>query len=164
MNGRNCSIHTSILAIVISVSFGASASGSENLINCLTLQQTESKNSLKIDPPTQAIRVSQSNSQKATGVRRIEQGMPYKAARKILIQQGWQPNVPASNGSIPNLENSQIKIAYDRGYHEIKDCSGTGLGLCRFEFVNYKSELLVVSTTSRSGLKVFHWFIERSVK
>jgi hypothetical protein len=275
MNGRNCSIHTSILAIVISVSFGASASGSDNLINCLKLQQTESRNSLKIDPPTQAIRVSQRNSQKATGVRRIEQGMPYRAARKILIeqgwqpnlstsnedlqnrefgqtksiydsgykeikdcsgtglglcrfefinskgellvvsttsqvelevfhwfldpppqssqvsrrnlpkdsritgmkqgipygaarkiliQQGWQPNVPASNGGIPNLENSQIKIAYDRGYHEIKDCSGTGLGLCRFEFVNYKSELLVVSTTSRSRLKVFHWFIERSVK
>ncbi len=160
MNERNCSIHASIHAIVISLSFGARASGSDNSIDCLTLRQTQSKNRLKIDPPPQAIRISQRNSQKATGVRRIQQGMPYGAARKILIQQGWQPNLSTSNEDLQKREFGQVKSIYDSGYKEIKDCSGTGLGLCRFEFMNSKGELLVVSATSQVELEVFHWFLD----
>jgi hypothetical protein len=160
MNERNCSIHASILAIAVSLSFTASASGSNNSIDCLTLRQTQSKNRLKSDPPTQAIRISQRNSQKATGVRRIQQGMPYGAARRILIQQGWQPNLSTSNEDLQKREFGQVKSIYDSGYKEIKDCSGTGLGLCRFEFINYNSELLVVSVTSQVKLEVFHWFID----
>jgi hypothetical protein len=44
---------------------------------------------------------------------------------------------------------------------EVKTCSGTGLGISKFEFISYKKELLVVSTTALPELRVFHWFIEK---
>lgn len=118
-----------------------------------------------LDPPPKAIQVRGRNSRTATGVALIKQGVPYKEARKILIQQGWQPNIPTSTGEILKLDNnSQVKLIYDRGYDEIKNCSESGLGLCKFEFMNYKGELLVVSTTSLPKLKVFHWLIEKSAE
>jgi hypothetical protein len=65
MMKKSCLLHLSILAIVIVMTFEASASGSDRSMNCATLQQTESRNSLKIDPPTKAIQVSQRNLRKA---------------------------------------------------------------------------------------------------
>jgi hypothetical protein len=152
-------VHLSIVVIGTLITFGISASGYDNSTNRATLQQNESRNSLKIDPLTKSIQVSLENPRKATVVTRIRQGMSYQEARKILIQQGWQPNLSTSNREIPNLEDNRIKSIYDSGYKEIKDCSGTGLGLCGFEFTNSKGELLVVST-AQEELVVFHWFLD----
>ena len=65
----------------------------------------------------------------------LKKGMPYEAARRILIKKGWQPNL---QGTPRNLENRSVKELFDLGYEEIKDCSGTGEGPCRFEFINKK--------------------------
>ncbi len=152
-------LHLLIFTISTFITFETSATESNNFVNRATLQQIKSSNSFKFDPPTKAIRVSRRNLRQANKVRRIQQGMPYGEARKILIQQGWQPNLSDRNGEIPN-ENSGIKAIYDLGYKEINDCAGSGLGLCKFEFINSKGELLVVLTTSDVELPVFHWFLD----
>jgi hypothetical protein len=153
-------IYLSILVTIISASFETSIRERDHFINRSAWQQIGSQNKLKANLSTKAIQVNQRSSRRAA-VKRIQQGMPYWKARRILIQQGWQPNLPASNGDIPDMEDTQIRNAYALGYNEVKVCSGTGLGLCRFEFTNYKKELLVVSTTALPELRVFHWFIEK---
>jgi hypothetical protein len=91
----------------------------------------------------------------------LKENMPYREARSLLIQQGWQPNV---QGDPPNLNNSTVKELVDLGYEEVKDCAGTGLGPCRFEFTNKAGELLVVSAitngASNQDRVVWRWFIE----
>jgi hypothetical protein len=148
----------SILSIGIFVSFGAIANGSENDPVQLLKQPAAIINPIDLAPPTKAILASRKNLRKATGVLRIQQGMSYQKARKILIQQGWQPNISVSNEEL--RLDGQVRSTYNSGYKEIKACSGSGLGLCRFEFINSKGELLVVSTTSLPELKVFRWFLD----
>ena len=48
------------------------------------------------------------------------------------------------------------------GSEEIKDFSGTGLRLCRFEFINERGEVLVVAArTQEHGERiVWAWFID----
>jgi hypothetical protein len=130
-----------------------------------TLNQTD-ENSSPITTPSETAQVNLGNSPNSSRVVGLQQGMHYKEARKRLIQQGWQANLPISNSDLPNLKNSIVKALFDRGYEEIKDCSGTGLGLCRFEFINEQGNLLVVSTQparSKTGEPtVWRWFIEKS--
>jgi hypothetical protein len=94
--------------------------------------------------------------------------MQYKEARKALIQQGWQPDLTNSTGELPNLNNFAVKAVYDLGYKEVEDCSGSGLGLCRFGFSNQKGEkLIVVATNADSDTKeplVRNWFIEKKTE
>jgi hypothetical protein len=160
MMKKNYLIYLSILVTIIATSFDMIVRERDHPINLAALQQIGSQNMLKVSLSTRAMRVNHRKSRRVA-VKRIQQGMPYSKARKILIQQGWQPNLPASNGDIPDMEDTQIKNAYALGYGEVKVCSGTGLGLCRFEFINYKKELLIVSTTALPEFQVFHWFIEK---
>jgi hypothetical protein len=126
----------------------------------------QSKPKPKIDAPSKNAPVNSEKSANAGEVVGIQQGMSYKEARKRLLKQGWQADLPASNGQLPNLENAAIKAAFELGYGEIKECSGTGLGLCRFEFVNYKGELLIVSATRAKSdnpeLTVWRWFVDKN--
>ena len=48
------------------------------------------------------------------------------------------------------------------GSEEVKDFSGTGLGLCRFEFINERGEVLVVAAgTQEHGERiVWAWFLD----
>lgn len=89
-------------------------------------------------------------------------GMAYKDARKLFIKKGWQPNL---QGTPPNLRNRFVKELFDLGYEEIKDCSGTGEGLCRFEFINRRGELLVVVASTMESksteLLVRNFWIEK---
>jgi hypothetical protein len=78
-----------MLSLGIFVSFGAIANGSKNAPVQLLKQPAESTNLIDLTPPTKAILVSHKNLRKATVVRRIQQGMPYRKARKIFIKQGW---------------------------------------------------------------------------
>lgn len=143
---------------------GLIAFGCTSIANPSVKQPNQGKNSQNNPPYKEEIQVNQENFLKTFEVVGLQQGMPYKEARKLLIQQGWQANLPIATSELPNLENSTIKKLFDLGYEEIKDCSGTGLGLCRFEFTNERGELLVVSTTmaeSEDGEPtVRHWFIE----
>jgi hypothetical protein len=91
----------------------------------------------------------------------LREGMPYPEARKLILQQGWQPN---QLGDPADLADQTVKTLFNSGYIEIKACSGTGLGPCRFEFTNAAGDLLMVSaipgqrtTGTRS---VWRWGIE----
>lgn len=92
----------------------------------------------------------------------LKKGMPYENARQILIKKGWQPYL---QGTPRNLRNPSVKELFDWGYEEIKDCSGTGEGPCRFEFINKKQELLIVVATTMGAENtkrfVRNWWIEK---
>ncbi len=92
----------------------------------------------------------------------LKKGMPYEAARQILIKKGWQPNL---QGTPSNLRIAAVKELFDVGYEEIKDCSGTGEGPCRFEFINKKQEVLIVVATTMGDKNtkrfVRNWWIEK---
>lgn len=95
----------------------------------------------------------------------LQERMPYRQARQHLIAQGWEPN---RQGDAPNLDDRTVKALFDLGYEEIKDCSGTGEGLCRFEFVNQAGDLLVV-VSNPDGINltdrlVRRWWIEQLTK
>jgi hypothetical protein len=92
----------------------------------------------------------------------LQENMPYEKARNLLIQQGWQPNL---QGDPPNLNDTTVRELFDLGYKEVKDCAGTGLGPCLFEFTNEAGEQLNVSTIQNgSGNNrerfVWHWDLE----
>jgi hypothetical protein len=112
-------------------------------------------------PRIQQIQASTENALIASDRFGLQEGMPYKKAREILIQKGWQPHLL---GDAPNLSDTSVKELFELGYQEVKDCSGTGLGLCRFEFTNAAGELLAVSAitgaASNRERQVWRWFIE----
>ncbi|MDV3347486.1 hypothetical protein QGP82_02170 [Leptothoe sp. LEGE 181152] len=84
-------------------------------------------------------------------------GMDYEDARSLIIGDIWAPKtVPPAN-----LENIAVKSLYDAGYEEIRDCAGTGLGLCRMEFIERDGLVfVVVVTTSEDTPKVWTWSVE----
>ncbi len=92
----------------------------------------------------------------------LKKGLLYKDARQIIIKKGWQPNL---QGTPRNLRDRSVKELFDLGYEEIKDCSGTGEGPCRFEFINEKAEVLVVVATTMGSKNterfVRNWWIEK---
>ncbi|WP_322746021.1 hypothetical protein [Nostoc sp. LEGE 06077] len=92
----------------------------------------------------------------------LKEGMPYQKARELVIQQGWQPNL---QGDAPNLRDNSVKELFDFGYKEVKDCSGTGVGACLFEFTNPDGELLSISATiaDHNNIErvVWRWSIEK---
>ncbi|MFB2772157.1 hypothetical protein ACE1AT_23155 [Pelatocladus sp. BLCC-F211] len=92
----------------------------------------------------------------------LKEGMSYQKARELLIKQGWQPHI---QGEPPNLNNTPVRELFDFGYEEVKDCSGTGVGACLFEFTNKAGEILSVSArlTDSNNLKrvVWRWWIEK---
>jgi hypothetical protein len=76
----------------------------------------------------------------------LVEGMPYAEVRSRLIDAGWEPKTTPMD-HYTGLEQTM----YDRGYTEVRGCSGTGL--CRFEF-NYSDpgaladgEALIVITS-----------------
>ncbi len=75
----------------------------------------------------QAQRPGEPGNTAATVPAGLEEGMPYGEVRSRLIDTGWVPkSTPMDHYT--GLEQDM----YDRGYTEIRGCSGTGL--CRFEF------------------------------
>ena len=104
------------------------------------------------------------NCNGALPVPSIKQNMPYAQARKMLIDAGWQTTWTHLRWPSPN---TFVQTIFDYGWTEVDDCSGTGLGLCRFIFQDAARRSLVVSTSSNiyddSGKlesKVFGWFFE----
>jgi hypothetical protein len=91
----------------------------------------------------------------------LTQGMPYSQARSQVMKAGWRPHL---QGEPPNLRDRVVKALFDRGYVEIKDCSGTGEGPCLLEFVNSQGEVLSITTVSggrRTGERfVRGWRVE----
>lgn len=90
----------------------------------------------------------------------LRQGMPYAQARKILLEAGWQA-VELS----PNRERfSPLDYIIDQlGYNEVEDCSGTGMGYCRFSFADANGrKLAVITVNNQRGQqpKLQRWWID----
>lgn len=137
-------------------------------INSANIDTTSKKNYLNnpeenstIEALNKKVQVSLENSVNSPKKIPLQQGMPYKEARQILIQQRWQPSLQGQ----PNLRDRSVKELFDLGYKEIKDCSGTGEGPCRFEFINQQGKLLVIVATTRGAENtkrfVRNWWIEK---
>ncbi|MEG5106574.1 hypothetical protein QUB32_07840 [Microcoleus sp. AT8-A4] len=170
---------TLVTTRIIAALMGLIAIGSTSLADAATQQQLPSLNSANIDTTTKKnhlnhpeenstiealnkkVLVSLETSVNAPKKIPLQQGMPYKEARQILIKQGWQPSLQSQ----PNLRDRSVKELFDLGYKEIKDCSGTGEGPCRFEFINQQGELLVIVATTRGSENtkrfVRNWWIEK---
>lgn len=90
----------------------------------------------------------------------IKQYMPYEEARTLLIEEGWQPI-----NNLPNRQESRgfrvDDIAKKKGFWEVKDCSGTGWGFCRFEFSNTTGHKIVIISFGEE-LLLSNWFLEEN--
>jgi hypothetical protein len=73
--------------------------------------------------------------------------LPYSEARKQLVDAGWQPvlinpmhrqNGEAASGNGPGF--------VERGFHEVVDCSGSGLAQCLFAYSDVYGNVLAVVT------------------
>jgi hypothetical protein len=123
-----------------------------------TAQVNQGKNTSTINPQSQEVQANTENSPAASDRFGLQEGMPYQKAREVLIQKGWQPHLL---GDAPNLNDTSVRELFELGYQEVKDCSGTGLGPCRFEFTNAAGELLSVSAitggASNRERQVWRW-------
>ncbi|WP_333301725.1 hypothetical protein [Microcoleus sp. K4-C2] len=173
---------TLVTTRIIAALLGLIAIGSTSFAGAAPQQQIPSINSANLDTGSkkkilnnpeknstivalsEKVQVSLENSVNAPEKIPLKQGMPYKEARQILIQQGWQPSLQGQ----PNLRDRSVKELFDLGYKEIKDCSGTGEGPCRFEFINKQGELLVIVATTRGSENtkrfVRNWWIEKKTE
>jgi hypothetical protein len=90
----------------------------------------------------------------------LKQEMPYSQARQILTDAGWQAVLLS-----PNREQ-YAPLDYligELGYSEVVDCSGTGMGFCRFEFATADGrKLAVVTVNNQRGQEpiLYRWWIE----
>ena len=96
----------------------------------------------------------------------LKQNIPYAKARNMLINAGWKPLFNKEQVNNPNRGITINNFIEKKGYTEIVDCSGTGLGLCLFQFKNADGEKLFVTTANNVGDKetVFGWRIEQQSK
>lgn len=92
---------------------------------------------------------------------KLKQGMPYSKAREMLLEAGWQAIFNQDNFRNPE-RRSFLKYFINKGYDEIADCSGSGLGLCYFQFESAYGEILSVVTASNfdNQENLFRWYIE----
>lgn len=161
-----------ITTVILAGLVGIIAPGCTSLANS-NVQQGKTSQSINIPSRTvqfkqqqnsSTINVQNNNSPNSPDRFGLQEGMQYQEARKLLIQQGWQPHLL---GEPPDLRDSVVKKLFDMGYEEVKSCSGTGLGPCRFEFTNQAGELLVVSTiigeSENTERVVWRWFIEEKI-
>jgi hypothetical protein len=99
----------------------------------------------------------------AQAVPDLQQEMLYEEARSLLIESGWQPVFNSEQVDNPNRSSTVDYLIEEKGYTEVLDCSGTGLGLCLFQFSNASGETLLITTAdNESGLDsvVFGWRLE----
>ena len=79
---------------------------------------------------------------------RIKQGMPYKAARTIILSAGWQASV-FKKTILSELDRDLQEWFIDAGFMEVEECSGTGDAFCVavFHDSNGKRKLFVFTTS-----------------
>lgn len=90
----------------------------------------------------------------------LKQGMPYAQARKTLLNSGWQAVAHSPNRDRSGAMNYLINKL---GYNEVETCSGTGMGFCRFSFINANGQkLAVVTGNNQPGQKpkLQRWWID----
>lgn len=79
-------------------------------------------------------------------------GESYVVARALLIREGWVPRTRHwSHGETIDVQSGNGPHFWEKGYHELAYCSGTGYALCRFEFTDAVGDTLVVITAGEAG-------------
>ena len=97
----------------------------------------------------------------------LKQKMPYLEARELLINAGWQAiEIPILQRDKRFFYGGLKYIVNDLGYNEVTTCSGTGLGLCHFEFAATDGRKLIVTTASNDPradkpVVLYRWRIEK---
>jgi len=98
----------------------------------------------------------------AQPVPKLRQHMTYSEARNLLIEEGWQAVFNRIQVSNPD-SGVVIDNLIEKGYTEVVECSGTGLGLCLFQFQNATGQTLFVTTANNDPELesiVFGWKLE----
>lgn len=79
-------------------------------------------------------------------------GMTYHDARKKLLEDGWIPNRRHwSHEADVEVQSGNGPTFWEKGYHELDSCSGTGLAQCRFEFNDPSGRLLIIITAGEES-------------
>lgn len=93
----------------------------------------------------------------------LRQEMPYGQARRLLLNAGWQAEMLSPNRQRFGAMNYLID---QLGYHEVETCSGTGLGLCRFNFTDANGQRLAIVTANNYGRRstLYRWWIDKNLQ
>lgn len=98
----------------------------------------------------------------AQSLPRLRRNMTYAQARTMLVQRGWQPVANSEQVNNPNRRGT-IDSLIKKGYTEVVDCAGTGMGLCLFQFKNTRGQTLFITTANnepRQQSTVYGWRLE----
>lgn len=101
-----------------------------------------------------------------TPIPRID-SLTYDEARERLVRAGWQPRLNHwTHASNFDMQYGNGLEFWNKGYHEIRHASGTGLGLCSFGFEDVYGHKLVVVTAGEVVEEenwtagVWRWYFE----
>lgn len=86
-------------------------------------------------------------------------GMVYDSARVEIIEAGWLPNKQdAEKAKAPGgvASTGLGKFFWEKGYHEVDACSGTGMAPCQFIF-KHKEQTLYVTTHGEEAIVKEIW-------
>jgi hypothetical protein len=94
--------------------------------------------------------------------------LTYDDARHSLLEAGWQPHRQHwSHAAEPDMQYGNGLHFWEKGFHEIINASGTGLGHCTFGFVDvYRNKLIVVTAgevceAENCTAYVWNWYLHR---
>jgi len=74
-------------------------------------------------------------------------GLTYHEARISLLKSGWIPNKQHwLHGDSVDVKSGNGPDFWNKGYHELDACSGTGYAYCKFEFFDPSKRTLIVIT------------------
>lgn len=104
-----------------------------------------------------SIPVAAGRSELDLAVAKLRSEMPYEAARRVLVESGWQPvRFPWQT-----MEERCGSREVCQKYAEAEACSGTGMGYCRFEYgdANGRKLSLVTIGEELESLVLENWWI-----
>lgn len=83
----------------------------------------------------------------------LRQGMPYSEAREVVLTAGWQADyIPwqtrywLAADAPQGMDGGRQQEYVDGGWGELETCSGTGQGLCWFNFHDAGGKRLILIT------------------
>ncbi|MGL4503345.1 MAG: hypothetical protein ACRCU2_30065, partial [Planktothrix sp.] len=86
----------------------------------------------------------------------LRQGMPYREARELIFNSGWQ--IDYERPRVRELFGLTSRMVNELGYDEFGDCSGTGRGFCGASFIGLDGRRLGIATDNNQGdPRLYHW-------
>lgn len=81
----------------------------------------------------------------------INQHMNYKQARAVITTHGWYKDMTTWQEATSSDFDFRAKEYWNRGYNEVKVCSGTGYGFCNFKFIDAYGNTLTITTIGQAS-------------